>query len=197
MSAEIQNLFTLTWRGNKFYPGNPAASEFNMADIAHHLAQENRYGGAANFPYSVAQHSCLMAEKMLAATNNVELALDCLFHDATEAYIKDMLKPIKLMLPDYNKLETRVDRALRDWLRANGIAVPIEQTPECKNYDKRMFLTEWPVLKGHGDAGQWYPDHEPFDDVLIEEWDWKTARQNFYGTARELSKSSWTENTNG
>jgi|SRR6056297_1068025 len=190
MGATIENLFTLTYSGKKFFPGNPEKSVFSMVDIAHHLAQCNRYSGAANFPFSVAQHSVLMAEKMLAATQNPFLALDCLFHDASEYVLGDMAKPIKLMMPDYNKVEARVDKAIREWLYNNGVFVPLEQTPECKDYDKRMFLTEWPILKGHEDAGAWYPDHEPFTDVKIEEWDWKTARQQFYDAARELAQQA-------
>lgn len=184
----VENLFTETYRGNKFYPGNPAASHFDVRDIAHHLSQTNRYGGAANFPFSVAQHSALMAEQMYAATANARLALDCLFHDASEAYLGDMPKPIKLMLPDYQTMEARTGTAIRQALIEKGILVPPIQTAECKDYDKRMFLTEWPVLKGHEDAGKWYPHHEPFDNVLIEPWDWKKARNRFYSLARTLTR---------
>lgn len=197
MSADVTNLFTETWKGHKYYPGNPGASHFDIRDIAHHLSQTNRYGGAANFPYSVAQHSALMAETMYAATHNARLALDCLFHDASEAYLGDMPKPIKMMLPDYQKIEARTDHEIRQALIGKGVMVPPIQTRECKDYDKRMFLTEWPVLKGHEDAGQWYPDHEPFTHVKIEQWDWKKARNRFYSLARTLTKYAKEENHNG
>ncbi|MCJ8335349.1 MAG: hypothetical protein MJH10_14065 [Epibacterium sp.] len=186
----VETLFIETYRGHKFYPGNPSASTFNVADIAHHLSQINRYHGSAKFPYSVAQHSALMAEKMYAMTNNAELALDCLFHDASEAYLNDVAKPLKMMLPKYQEIEERTDKAIRQWLYEHRVFIPLEQTQLCKDADKRMFLTEWPVLKNNDDAGAWYPNHKPFEGVTIEEWDWKRARQTFYSMAREFANEA-------
>lgn len=183
----VENLFTMAYSGKKYYPGRPFVSEFSVPDIAHALAQTNRYGGAAKFPFSVAQHSALMAEKMYAATKSGRLALDCLFHDASEAYLGDMPKPIKHMLRDYQELEDNTDRAIRHWLNKNKVYVPFEQTKECKEYDIRMFLTEWPILKDHEDAGQWYPNHEPFDDVAIEPWTWEEAKTAFMNMAKAFA----------
>jgi hypothetical protein len=190
MSANIENLYTLTFTGKKFYFMRPEAHDYNLEDIAHHLALVCRYGGACKFHYSVAQHSVLMAEAAFAATGDPYLALDCLFHDAAEAYIGDMKKPIKMQIPKFGEIEDRIDRALRTSLRHQGILVPREQTDTCKTIDSRMFLTEWPVLMGHEDALPWYAGLDPLDNIKIEPWDALKAERIFKAVAELLREET-------
>lgn len=70
----------------------------SVRDIANHLAKINRFVGATIAPYSVAQHSVLVAEIVHATTRSAKLALYGLFHDAHEAYIGDVARPVKVAL---------------------------------------------------------------------------------------------------
>ena len=72
-------------------------------DIAHALAHIPRWTGHTAQPYSVGQH-CIMA----AFAVDSGYKLDALLHDATEAYMNDIARPLKSLLPDYKALEERL-----------------------------------------------------------------------------------------
>ena len=71
---------------------------YDVRTIAHHLAQLNRFTGAAFRPYSVAEHS-LLCESIAADTDAPPaLRLACLLHDAHEAVVSDVSTPVKRVL---------------------------------------------------------------------------------------------------
>jgi hypothetical protein len=79
-------------------PGVLLGNAPDIKDIAHHLAQINRFTGACSRPYSVAEHS-LLVERIGAArgaTPIMRLAL--LMHDAHEAYTSDLSSPAKAVV---------------------------------------------------------------------------------------------------
>lgn len=81
-------------------------SDVCLEDIAHHLSSINRFGGGLNHSthYSVAQHSVILA--MYALINyDTKIARCCLLHDAAEAYLGDVITPLKNLLPDFKKIE--------------------------------------------------------------------------------------------
>jgi 5'-deoxynucleotidase YfbR-like HD superfamily hydrolase len=79
-----------TFTKKKFDPFHPDPSLICIEDIAHALAFTNRFGGHGKRFYSVAQHSLLVSA--LSAHDD---ELSGLLHDATEAYLGDILTPIK------------------------------------------------------------------------------------------------------
>lgn len=92
-----------TFTGRKFYPLSPRRSGVNIIDIAHHLSQQCRWAGAVKSFYSVALHS-LHVSSMCRKGD----ALAGLLHDAAEAYLCDVPKPVKRGLPEYNLHEDRL-----------------------------------------------------------------------------------------
>lgn len=186
MSAKVELLYTLTRSGRKFNFLDPESHNYHAKDIAHHLALICRYGGACQFHYSVAQHSVLMAEAAYAMSGDPILALDCLLHDASEAYIGDMKKPIKMQIPKFEEIEQRIDNAIRVHFNKYKVLVPLKQTPECKYLDMAIFLAEWPVLMGHEDAQNWYPDVDPLN-VVIERWSPEFAAERFLDVLKKMA----------
>lgn len=85
---------------------DPASSEFTIDDIAHGLAHTCRYAGQADGFYSVAEHSILVSEVALGH----EYA--ALLHDAAEAFIGDVTRPLKQLLPEYKRLEKSIEEAI-------------------------------------------------------------------------------------
>jgi uncharacterized protein len=83
------------YTGGKFYPLDPRPEEIDIHDIAHHLARLCRFNGAGQTFYCVAQH-CSIVSQEVSAPNK----LWGLLHDAAEAYIGDMVSPIK-NLPEF------------------------------------------------------------------------------------------------
>jgi hypothetical protein len=96
-----------TCGGEKIYPAIPDFCKLTIADIAASLAKVNRFGGHTTEPYSVAQHSVWVCDRVWEATGSIKVARVALMHDATEAYLGDMVRPVKSLLPDYKALEAK------------------------------------------------------------------------------------------
>ena len=75
----------------------------SIEDIAHGLAFQCRFNGQTGTFYSVAQHS-LMVMSLVPE----ELQFAALLHDAAEAYLGDMVKPLKNLFPECSRIEAHV-----------------------------------------------------------------------------------------
>ena len=72
--------------------------QFNVPcieEVAHALAQINRFTGHARRPYSVAEHSMLVATIAAGEGASPVQQLAALLHDAHEAYVGDLASPAK------------------------------------------------------------------------------------------------------
>jgi hypothetical protein len=107
----------MTASGTRFYPRDPRPDEILISDIAHHLGRVCRYGGAVQGHYSVAEHCCLLADFFAFTwsstpaekTKNARWAL---LHDGAEAYIGDLIRPIKPSLPEFAAIEAPLERMI-------------------------------------------------------------------------------------
>ena len=99
--------------GAKFYPLDIRASDIDIRDIAHALSLQCRFGGHTQWHYSVGQHSILVSYE-LDGMGYPELALTGLLHDASEAYLVDVPRPIKLIadFSRYREIEATVQEAV-------------------------------------------------------------------------------------
>ena len=90
----------LTHTGKRFDLYEPVADMIDPRDISHSLAHLCRFNCHTREFYSVAQHSCIVAELVPE-----EHKLSALLHDATEAYLGDITRPLKQWMPDYRGFE--------------------------------------------------------------------------------------------
>lgn len=95
-----------TISGRKIDVFSPTEDMIEIQDIAHSLSHQCRFGGHIPFFYSVAQHSVECAN--IAYKDK----LQALLHDASEAYLLDMPKPIKHHLTEYKKIEYRLMKVI-------------------------------------------------------------------------------------
>ena len=93
----------ITRTGKRFDLLAPTAAMVDPTDIAHSLSMQCRFNGHSRFFYSVAQHCLLVADLVPE-----QYALQALLHDATEAYVGDMVSPLKNALPEYRQIEHNV-----------------------------------------------------------------------------------------
>lgn len=103
-----------TFHGHKVYPLDPRPEEVCMIDIAHSLSMQCRYSGMTSKFYSVAEHCLLMAltARQVGYTPQIQLAM--LVHDAAEAYLSDVIRPIKHSMPEYKAHETAMYAAIHE-----------------------------------------------------------------------------------
>jgi 5'-deoxynucleotidase YfbR-like HD superfamily hydrolase len=100
-----------TYTGRQFWPADPRPEDVRIEDIAHSLSNQCRFGGHVKRFYSVAEHSVHVARYLEwrglpDGTKPKLLALYGLLHDASEAYVVDVPRPVKYMLqPAYGDME--------------------------------------------------------------------------------------------
>ncbi len=139
----------LTRTGRRFDLLMPKASQVSTLDIAHALANICRFNGHTSRHYSVAQHSLLVASIVPA-----EHQLAALLHDATEAYVGDMVRPLKALLPDYSEIENGIWLAICERFNlepelpaciqeADMVALATERRDLMPEHGER-----WPCLEG-------------------------------------------------
>lgn len=92
-----------TYTGRQFWPLQPQADHIDIRDIAHSLALQCRFNGHCRGFYSVAQHSVLVSQVVPPQD-----ALWGLLHDAAEAYISDLPRPLKRTAPEFRDAEERL-----------------------------------------------------------------------------------------
>ena len=88
---------------------DPSPMDIEVEDIAHGLARVARWNGqtVGEHGFSVAQHSLIVADLVPK-----RLRLAALLHDAAEAYMGDMVKPLKQLFPMFSDIEAKVMSAI-------------------------------------------------------------------------------------
>ena len=97
----------MTHRKIMFDPFSPRAEDIHIADIAHSLSLLCRANGHFPHFYSVGQHCVLCMKEAEARGYSRRVQLGCLLHDASEAYLSDVTRPIKPLLPAYLEVEKK------------------------------------------------------------------------------------------
>lgn len=101
---------TILTRSGKYFDFNdPKPEQVCIEDIAFGLSNNCRFAGQVAF-YSVAEHSvACYAEAIKRDPRDFEFHKAALMHDASEAYLLDIPKPLKIMIPGYSEIEKRVE----------------------------------------------------------------------------------------
>jgi uncharacterized protein len=107
---DSQKAWISTYTGKKFFLLHPRLKDIDIRDIAHALSMQCRWTGHPKFHYSVAQHSWYCSYLVPPSE-----AFDALMHDASEAYLGDMNRPLKHFTgagPAYRAIEAVVQNAI-------------------------------------------------------------------------------------
>ena len=153
-----------TRHGHKVRPLDLDPDEVDIRDIAHALSNLCRFTGHTPVLYSVAQHSILVASYVVP-----EHRLAALLHDASEAYLCDLARPMK-RLPEFAFYREAEDRAMGVIAKKFGFAWPM--APEVEAADLLLLATEGRDLMPARYA-DWdiKPPQYPVLDLEIQPWD--------------------------
>lgn len=155
---------------------DPESSEFTIDDIAHALSLICRFTGQCIQFYSVAEHS-IHASHIVPPGYEME----ALLHDAPEAFIGDISKPLKMLLPDYKVIEDRAEVAV---LGRFGITPPLSQ--QTKLADLKMLRVEQVQAMGNTDRWPLVAELQA-TGVTLEFWQPEEAKRRFLARFEELS----------
>lgn len=159
---------------------HPKTWPIAIEDIAHALSLICRWSGHVKAFYSVAQHSVTMSCQVEDLQKHPERGLALLLHDASEAYLNDVISPLKRRVREggrpsrYDVLESKCQEAIATKF---GLPVDAFAAPEVKHLDLRMLMTEYRDLipPFAGGAGE-LPDTvtgwaksmpEPFKSIIV------------------------------
>lgn len=154
-----------TYTGKKFFVMDPSPLDVNVDDIAHSLSMLCRYFGHVQRFFSVAEHSTVLAWRVLAEINDVgskhhlrklqdrgRMFMTALYHDATEAYTGDMARPLKINMPEFKAVEKRIGAEIASAL---DLFWPIPDL--IKEFDTRILADERDQAMSRS-GNQWQSD---------------------------------------
>jgi uncharacterized protein len=158
---------------------DPENSSFTIEDIAHGLSMICRFTGHCDRFYSVAEHSIYVSLYVPPT-----LALAGLMHDAAEAFIGDVSRPLKDLIPAYRKIERHIETAV---LRRFGLEIPIPSL--VKEIDDVLLATEQRQLMRNRDDWDHTHGRRPLP-IELACWLPEEARKRFLERYRYLIE--WT-----
>jgi hypothetical protein len=176
-----------TASGGQFWPIDPRAEEVLIWDIAHALSNQCRFAGHCRTFYSVAEHSVRVSlivpeGEMLAA----------LLHDAVEAYLVDLPRPVKRspgIGPRYVEAEAKVAAAIEARF---DLAPGATSSPAIKAADNCLLMTEARDLMARPPATWKESGSRPLEQEIVPWWP-RDAREEFLRRFSDLTRVSFDE----
>lgn len=142
----------LTFTGKMFDPLNPDVDLIDIRDIAHALAHICRANGHYAEFYSVCQHSLDCYREAVARGESKKIQLACLLHDASEAYLSDVTRPVKAAMPMYLEFETPLQNTI--WEHFLGSKLTEREEKTVFQIDDAMLYHEFLAHTGMALAPQ-------------------------------------------
>lgn len=162
-----------TYKGIMIQPLNPKVEHIDIEDIAHALGNMCRYAGHVNEFYSVAEH-CVLASYLAPKDEQLE----ALLHDATEAYLVDVPRPVKYLMPDYRVYEARLQEVIDEKFNLKP------HSKALKEIDSRLLVSESYLLFA---VGIDIPGVERYDSFELFNLSPKYAKRAFLDRFDELT----------
>jgi 5'-deoxynucleotidase YfbR-like HD superfamily hydrolase len=170
-----------TYTGGHFYPLDPDPAEVDLPDIANGLANTCRYAGQCQFYYSVGTHSLYVSEEL--ADHGPRVQLYGLLHDAAEAYVSDVPRPIKRELEHFAAIEADVLDTV--W---TGLEIPAPSEDEWEavmEADDRLFRYEADTL-----LAEFEPPSVPDCSYELSPCAPEKVREEFLDRVEELRRAA-------
>lgn len=181
----------ITYSNGWIHPLEPDPENIEIGDIAHALSNQCRFTGHTKEFYSVAQHSVIVSEWLEHRYDDMDPSYGSevlwgLLHDASEAYLSDIARPVKNTEPlksVYHEAEDRLTRAIAEHF---GLELPMPAV--VTEADNVVLVTEARDLM-HG-IGGWSAEYQKIDMLpdVIQPWGPKRAKREFLARYEFLTK---------
>ncbi len=168
-----------TAMGRQFWPISPRADEVFIDDISHALSMLCRFGGHCTRFYSVAEHSVLLSRAATGQTAQVRLW--ALMHDASEAYIVDVPRPLKPFLTGYRASEDAIMAVV-----CERFGMDPEMPAIVKQLDTAILTDEMQQNMATPPA-RWATETTPLG-MRLQYWQPHRARSEFLAEFHNLSR---------
>lgn len=164
--------YIITYCKKKFYPLEPVIEDIMIEDIAHSLSMLCRANGHYDSFYSVGAHCINCYEEAVARRESARIKMACLLHDAAEAYISDVTRPVKKNISNYADIEEK----LLNMIYEKFLGSPLNE------YEEK-------VVKMIDDAMLYYEFYEFTAIKLEDDLPYVCATPDFYrGTMKQVEK---------
>jgi hypothetical protein len=177
ITDEMKSAWFRTFSGRRFPIFTPRLSDYELDDIAASLSKQCRFNGHTKRFYSVAQHSLNVYRIVSEPAKGWAL-----FHDAGEAYVSDVITPLKRHLPLVKDAEERIQD---DLILRYAISYDNAIAEEVHAADRYMVFLEAETLLNNANTAEWSLERIPFEPQgkpylgpshpLIDEWLFKRA----------------------
>ena len=183
-----------TSSGVKFYPLNPDPQGILIEDIAHALSLLCRGNGHVKVFFSVGQHCIHCAKEAEQRGYSTRIILACLLHDASEAYLSDITRPVKQHLQDY----CRYEEHLLEVIYKKFLGSPLSQEEQklvkiidddMLYYDLRDLLNEFVNKSINESVGEQEPRTAPvmYSSFSYKERPFKEVEEEYLSLFRKYS----------
>lgn len=173
-----------TATGVRLNVGRPETAHVVPLDVAWALARVCRFGGhLMPAHYSVAQHSVLVSTHV--ELRDPALALAALLHDADEYVLGDVVGPLKTLLPDYNRLQSRWSARIAEVF---GLVPESLHEPLVRQADAQALATEARDLVAPGVGRDKCMGRADAWSETIVPWTVEQAQHRFLVRLEELVK---------
>lgn len=170
-----------TYTGIMIDPLNPKKEEIKVEDVAHALSLLCRANGHFPHFYSVGQHSinCMKEAEARGLSKRVQLA--CLTHDASEAYLSDVTRPVKAHLPRYKEIEAPLQELI--WTMWLDAALNEQERKTVRAIDDDILTYELWKMMGRAPAEENFSLHSVPQTAFTG---FATCEEEFLQLFREL-----------
>ena len=170
-----------TYTGKRFDPMQMTPEDVSLRDIAHALSLLCRGGGHMKYFYTVGLHSLNCAREAASRGWSDRLVLACLLHDASEAYLSDIIRPVKMHLSNYLEIEEQIMQTILTHFHLGDLTP--EENALWHQIDDEMLSQELKNLMNG--------EHEMIPITLTSEPDFrerphKEVEEEFYQLAESL-----------
>lgn len=172
-----------TYTGVCMYPAEPKPSDFHIEDIAHALSLMTRANGHFETFYSVAQHCIACTLEARARGYSKRVQLGCLLHDASEAYISDITRPVKTLLPKYLEVESKLQNMI--WEKWLGSPLSSDEYKQVFEIDDAMLYFEFMHF-----TGEQVIEKQPplFAEISYDFKEFALVEEQYLNLFKELNK---------